>query len=223
MSFIVLPTPYPAPAAVCRSKNCKVLSELCKLLALLISLPVEGKSPPSLRAQWPRDYLGRDFTHTWSTWGTHKAVRQRKVHVCVVMGFWRLGSCSPCQLAHLFTQGWATAFWSAFSVFCTDRCLALEIKTMKKHSCTLVSCFWSVTTLSFDCIFGCVWFLQFWLYFSDMHNCGGSCHLAELLEELWFSCICFQLKVVAWCYRFSLFFLGNSRETVIPLASWYLW
>lgn len=76
---------------------------------------------------------------------THDAdeapTKQWKVHVCVGMGFWRLGSCSPCQLAHVFSQGQAMPLWSAFSPFCTDRCLMLRWKLWKAkflHTCKAV-------------------------------------------------------------------------------------
>lgn len=167
MGFTVLPTPYPAWVAAHRSMSYKVLSGLYKPLALPIALLCLSRGNLFLR--WvdsgPMTTRG-ETTHTRDA--DEAPTKQWKVCVCVGMGFWRLGSCSPCWLAHLFSQGWAMPLWSAFSVFCTDRCLMLRWKLWKAkflHTCKTAPGQWWAN-LS-----------QFWLHFSNMHNCGCSCQI----------------------------------------------
>ena len=167
MGFTVLPTPYPAQAAAHRSISCKVLRGLCEPLALPISLLCLSRG--HLLLPWVHTgpmTTGGETSHTHNA--DEAPTKQWKVCVCVGMGFWRLGFCSPCRLAHLFSQGWAMPLWSAFSVFCTDRCLVLRQRLWKAkflHTCKAVPG-QSWASLS-----------QFWLCFSDTHNCGCSCQI----------------------------------------------
>lgn len=157
--FTVLPTAH-------RSMSCKVLSGLCEPLAVPISLLCLSR-----RNLLPWVYSGPMTTggETSHTHGTEEAPpKQWKVCVRVGTGFWRLGSSSPCWLAHLFSQGWTTSLWSALSVFCTIRCLVQRWRLWKAkflHACRAVPAqAWA--NLS-----------QSWLYFSDTHNRSCSCQI----------------------------------------------
>lgn len=99
---------------------------------------------------------------------------------------------------------YAIPLWADFSVFCTDRCLMLRWRSWKPSFCT------------FKVIPSQSWANLSLLYFSDTHMCGCSVTFSRTTwgaQELWFSCVSWQLKVVGLCQRSNYSFLGHSGET----------
>ena len=160
MGFTLLPTPYPV-------NELQDASGLFEILALLISLLC--LSSRNLLLPWVHREpvtAGGENSHTRDV--DEVPTEQRKVNVFVGMGFWRLSSCSPCLLARVFSPGWAMPLRSAFSVFCTDRCLMRRQRLWKAkflHIC--------------QAVLGQLWasLSRFLLCFSDTHNCGCLCQI----------------------------------------------